>query len=110
MRALPFLLLAGCLGPNVTDICYTNRIAELDLCDIDYDAEDEEDYTESCQQDAGYVHAMGCAGEAMVYAKCAEKVYATNPDCEDIGEELDICSYELGRLNGCLDRNGGGGF
>lgn len=107
MRAptlFPILLLAGCLGPNISDICFTNDLARLDLCDVDYDAEDEEDILEECNQAAGYAQGKGCAGEALAVAKCFEDVYATNPDCEDIAEEEDVCSYEVGRLNGCLDR------
>lgn len=104
MRTLSLLLLVGCLGPNISDDCVANTIADLEACDADLDANAREDIAEVCEQAAGYARGIGCAAEAASLEKCRAEVFALRPDCEDVNEELDICAYEQGLFNGCLDR------
>ena len=104
MRIFSLLFLVACLGPDVRDDCVSNQVAEFDACEIDLDANAREDIAEVCAQAAGYARGIGCASEAQKLEKCRAEVFSLSPDCADLDEDLDICSYEQGLLNGCLDR------
>lgn len=106
MRFLaPLVLLVGCLQPNTTNLCVENATLQNDLCDIETDAEEEEQILESCERNAGDAVGRNCAGEAAAYARCVNRVLRDANDCdEDLFNDIDReCAFEAGRAAGCYD-------
>lgn len=106
MRFLfPVALLAGCLQPNITKICVENATLQNDLCDIETDAEQEEQIVENCENNAGDAVGRKCAGEAAAYSRCLNRVLKDANDCdEELFEDIDReCAYEAGLVQGCYE-------
>ena len=101
---IPLLIamLFGC-QPRTWEVCYSNQELQDDICNNDRDNDEEQLILNECAYISGFNQTEGCANIAKKYNACVQEVLLSNPDCEDIQEDIaDLCSELAGKYDGCL--------
>jgi len=102
MFLLILTMLFGC-QPRTWETCYTNELLIEDICDLDYSNDQEQVALNSCSYASGSYQTEKCAGHAKNYQNCRLDILLTDPDCDEIAEDIsDNCSELQGKLDGCM--------
>lgn len=113
MRALPsmiavsalFILVTGCATPGgLIEECAESSSQIDDICDLDPDSDQRQDTLNECSEAVGYANGRRCLTQFASLSSCVNESLNSLNDCDDLFDDLDdICAYEQGVYQGCIE-------